>query len=214
MARPGTRVGAGSVVEVDGRRVEPQAVRWVAFHKPPGYVTSRQDPRGRPTIYSLLPPELRQLFHVGRLDLMSEGLLLLTNDGDIAHRLVHPSAETPRRYEVVLRGPVSTDIVDRLLGGIELDDGPAIADQAELQAGPSTGAATLSIVLHEGRNREIRRMMDALGLVVLSLKRISFGSIELGGLQRGEWRDLSEEEIGRIRREPAGRADPRRTEQE
>jgi pseudouridine synthase len=183
--RPGTRVGPESVVEVDGRRVEPSSARWIALHKPPGYVCAREDPQGRPTVYDLLPAELRPLFHVGRLDIMSEGLLLLTNEGEAAHRLMHPS-----------------DLTVRLLAGVELEDGLAAADEARLDLGRGRRGATLQLELHEGRNREVRRMMKALGVKIRSLKRLALGPIELGRLRPGEWRDLSEEEVAALRGDP------------
>ncbi|MEE8595213.1 MAG: pseudouridine synthase [Gemmatimonadota bacterium] len=202
--RPGTRVGPESVVEVDGRRVEPSLARWIALHKPPGYVCAREDPQGRPTVYDLLPADLRPLFHVGRLDIMSEGLLLLTNEGEAAHRLLHPSSETPRRYQVVLVEPPPADLTDRLLAGVELEDGLAAADEARLDPGRGRGGATLQLELHEGRNREVRRMMKALGVKIRSLKRLALGPIELGRLRPGEWRDLSEKEIATLRGDPTG----------
>ena len=202
--RPGTRVKPESVVEVDGRRVEPSPPRWIVLHKPPGYVCSREDPQKRPTVYDLLPAELRPLFHVGRLDIMSEGLLLLTNDGEAAHRLLHPSSETPRRYQVALVGPPPPHLTDRLLAGVELEDGLAAADEARLDSGRGRRGATLQLVLHEGRNREVRRMMKALGVKIGSLTRLSLGPIELGGLRRGEWRDLSEVEIAALRGDLTG----------
>ncbi len=202
--RPGTRVGPASVVEVDGRRVEPSSARWIALHKPPGYVCAREDPQKRPTVYDLLPAELRPLFHVGRLDIMSEGLLLLTNDGEAAHRLLHPSSETPRRYQVALLEPPPADLTDRLLAGVELEDGLAAADEARLDPGPGRGrrGATLLLELHEGRNREVRRMMKALGVKIRSLTRIALGPIELGRLRPGEWRDLSEKEVAALLGDP------------
>ena len=202
--RPGTRVGPESVVEVNGRRVEPCLARWIALHKPPGYVCAREDPQGRPTVYDLLPADLRPLFHVGRLDIMSEGLLLLTNEGEAAHRLLHPSSETPRRYQVVLVEPPPADLTDRLLAGVELEDGLAAADEARLDPGRGRRGATLQLELHEGRNREVRRMMKALGVKIRSLKRLALGPIELGRLRPGEWRDLSEKEIAALRGDPIG----------
>lgn len=192
---PGFQVDPGSsVVEVDGRRVSPSPTRWVALHKPPGYLCSRADPRKRPTVYDLLPDgELRGLFHVGRLDYMSEGLLLLTNDGDAAHALLHPSAETPRRYEVTLKAPVARSVVDRLLRGVDLEDGMARATAASLEA-ESDGEQVLRITLREGRNREIRRLMETLGVTIHSLKRVAMGPVELGTLARGEWRELTDAE--------------------
>ncbi len=202
--RPGTRVGPESVVEVDGRRVEPSLARWIALHKPPGYVCAREDPQRRPTVYDLLPADLRPLFHVGRLDIMSEGLLLLTNEGEAAHRLLHPSSETPRRYQVVLVEPPPADLTDRLLAGVELEDGLAAADEARLVPERGRRGATLQLELHEGRNREVRRMMKALGVKIRSLKRLALGPIELGRLRPGEWRDLSEKEIATLRGDPTG----------
>ena len=206
VTRPGTRVGPGSVVEVDGRRVELAPARWIALHKPPGYVCSREDPEGRPTVYDLLPTDLRPLFHVGRLDIMSEGLLLFTNEGGTAHRLLHPSSETPRRYEVAIFKPYPLDLTDRLLAGVELDDGPAAVDEARLEPAARGGGAVLHVRLHEGRNRVIRRMMEALGVRIRSLKRMALGPIELGGLRPREWRDLSDVEVEALRSEGGGGA--------
>lgn len=204
VVRPGTRVTPGSIVEVDGRRVEQPSARWVALHKPPGYVCSRRDPQGRPTVYDLLPDDMRPLFHVGRLDIMSEGLLLFTNEGEAAHRLLHPSSRTPRRYEVALVESPPADLTDRLLAGIELEDGRAAADEARLDPGSGRRAPRLQLELHEGRNREIRRMMEVLGVKIRSLKRLALGPIELGRLRPGEWRDLSEVEIAALRGDLTG----------
>lgn len=197
----GTRVDPeSSVVEVDGRRVERQPARWVALHKPPGVLCTRDDPRGRRTVYDLLPGgPIQDLFHVGRLDYMSEGLLLLTNEGDVAHRLLHPSTETEKRYEVRLRPPVPPDLGRRLLSGVELSDGPAAADAASVLPDPEGEGATALLTLHEGRNREIRRMMDALDVEIRSLRRLSFGPVELGDLPEGEWRELDDAEVEALR---------------
>lgn len=197
----GTRVDPErAVVEVDGRRVERRPARWVLLHKPPGYLCTRDDPRGRPTVYDLLPPgELRDLFHVGRLDLLSEGLLLLTNEGDVSHALLHPSSEVSRRYEVGVVTPVPDDLPRRLLAGVELKDGPAAAEAATLLPSGSGEERTLLITLREGRNREIRRMLDALDVGIARLKRVAFGPLSLGDLPEGEWRELDDEEIEALR---------------
>ena len=215
----GTRVPAdpGAVtVAVDGEVVEPQPARWVAIHKPPEVITSREDPQGRRTVYDLLPEgPLRDLFHVGRLDYMSEGLLLLTNEGDVAHRLLHPSREVEKRYEVGLAAPVPEGIERRVLDGVELEDGRAAADAAARL--PATEGAVLLLTLHEGRNREIRRMMDELGARIRYLRRLSFGPVELDDLEPGSWRELTGDEVTALRRaaadddEPAGEANPRRS---
>lgn len=201
VTQPGTRVTPGrEAVEVDGRRVELQPPVWLALHKPPGYLCSRGDPRGRPTVYDLLPPgAARRLFHVGRLDFLSEGLLLLTNEGDVAHLLLHPSAETPRRYEVRLAEPLPTGLAERLLEGLPLEDGIARADAAVVLPGERAGEGLLLVTLHEGRNREIRRMMEHLGATIRSLRRVAFGPVELGELPPGAHRRLSEEEVRMLR---------------
>ena len=209
ITEPGTRVEPGvSVVEVDERRIDLPPLIWMALHKPPGYLCSRADPRRRPTVYELLPEgDARNLFHVGRLDYMSEGLLLLTNDGDVAHGILHPSRETPRRYEISLLEPVPADLPKTLLRGIQLDDGLAAASEARFLPGSRRGERLLLMVLREGRNREIRRMMLELELRIGSLKRSAFGPIELGDLRPGQHRVLTPEEVRRLR-EHSGQDDP------
>ncbi|MFW6084802.1 MAG: pseudouridine synthase [Gemmatimonadota bacterium] len=187
------------VVEVDGERVEPSPRYWVALNKPPGVVCTRSDPRGRPTVYEHLRPEHEELFHVGRLDMMSEGLLLLTNDGDVAQALLHPSSRVPRRYEVTTHGPLPPDLKSRLESGVRLDDGPARAERVRVRPGPGPEQHVVEMTLREGRNREIRRMMKALGVQLDALRRVSFGPIELGRLERGRWRRLREREVRSLR---------------
>lgn len=204
----GTRVSPSDSprVAVDGEVVEPQPARWVALHKPPEVITSREDPQGRRTVYDLLPRgPVRDLFHVGRLDYMSEGLLLLTNEGDVAHRLLHPGREVSKRYEVGLTPPVPDGIERRALDGVELEDGPASADAAARL--PAEEGAVLLLTLHEGRNREIRRMMDRLGAKIRYLRRLSFGPVELGDLAAGRWRELAEREVGALREAAGGEVD-------
>lgn len=208
--RPVTELGSRvdperAVITVDGERVERRPARWILLHKPPGTVCTRSDPRGRSTVYDLLPADAGELFHVGRLDLPSEGLLLLTNEGDVAHGLLHPSSEVARRYEVELEPPVPADLARRLLRGVELDDGPASADAAAVLPAQGDGALLL-VTLHEGRNREIRRMLGRLGVGIRSLKRIAFGPVRLGELPPGEWRELRDDEVLRLRERAAGGA--------
>jgi pseudouridine synthase len=195
----GTRVVPGEQsVHVDGVPIRPRELRWVALYKPVGHVTSRKDPQGRPTIYELLPELYAELFHVGRLDLLSEGLLILTNDGELAHRLLHPSFQIPRRYEVEVPGPLDRAAAHRLESGVELEDGTARARDIEITAGPS-GVTVVRMTLHEGRNREVRRMLAALDCEVARLVRISYGPIALGALGPGEWRELGAAEVRVLR---------------
>jgi 23S rRNA pseudouridine2605 synthase len=184
-----------SVVEVDGERVRMAAPEWVLLHKPPRVVSTRSDPRGRRTVYDLLAPEHSGLFHVGRLDTMSEGLLLFTNQGDVARDLLHPSRAVARRYEVLVDPPVPNDIGSRLEAGIELEDGPARAERVRVRRTPGGKRLVLELTLREGRNREIRRMMRALDIRIRRLRRVSFGPVELGSLPAGDWRRLNAAEI-------------------
>ena len=188
----------GSLVEVDGRRVRLAPATWILLHKPPRVVCTRRDPRGRPTVYDLLAPEHRGLFHVGRLDVMSEGVLLFTNEGDTARDLLHPSREVTRRYRVMLREPVPDDLVARLEEGVELDDGPARPEQVRLGR-TRAGRPVLRLTLREGRNREIRRMLRALGVGIRRLRRVGFGPVELGRLPAGRWRTLEAGEVEALR---------------
>lgn len=184
-----------SVVEVDGQPVRLAEPRWLMLHKPPGYLCTRTDPEGRPTVYGLLDPDAGILFHVGRLDYMSEGLLLLTNEGNVADALLHPRSEVGRRYEVTVARPVPEGLEDRLLTGVELDDGTARVESIRHLPGGQSDEVVLELTLREGRNREIRRLMAEIGLTIHVLRRVAFGPIELGALPRGSWRPLTASEV-------------------
>ncbi len=190
-------------VEVDRRPIRVKPTLWLALHKPPGYACTRKDPGGRPIIYDLISADRHHLPHVGRLDFMSEGLLLLSNEGDLVHRLLHPGTGIERVYEAELVGPVTVQLPDRLRAGVALEDGPARAQRARWVTPAQTSAPTVEIVLAEGRNREIRRMLAALGVTLRSLRRTSFGPIRLGTLAAGATRELSARE-----RAALGRAAP------
>jgi 23S rRNA pseudouridine2605 synthase len=192
----GTKVDpAADAIVVDGEAVHVAAPVWIALHKPSGYVSTRDDPQGRPTIYDLLPKTLHGLFYVGRLDVDSEGLMLLTNVGDAAHRLLHPSYRVARVYDVEVRGNVASETVERLLRGVELEDGVAQAESVKVLHTPGAGQSRVRLVLREGRKREVRRMMRAVGHDVRRLKRVSYGPIKLGQLPVGKWRPLSDAEL-------------------
>ena len=196
----GTKIDPGaSLVEVDDRLVQIEPPRWIMLHKPPGYLCTRSDPEGRPTVYDLIGTEHQSLFHVGRLDYMSEGMLLLTNEGTVAEQLLHPRNRVPRRYEVTVAGPIPRDVGSRLRAGIELEDGPAWVNDFRVRPGLRPDQVLLDLSLQEGRNREVRRMMDAVGLTIHALKRVAFGPLELGNLPRGSWRTLEQGEIDRLR---------------
>lgn len=185
------------VVEVDGRPVEKDPPRWLALHKPAGTLTTRSDPEGRRTVYALLPREHRRLRYVGRLDMDTEGLLLFTNQGDVMHGLLHPSSEVEREYEAGVEGRVAPATLRALTGGVALEDGPARALRARVARG-EPGGDVVELVLVEGRKREVRRLLDAVGHPVRWLRRVRFGPVSLGDLPRGTWRELDAEEVARL----------------
>ena len=197
---PGIKVDPGKdVIEVDGRRVRPAAPVWIALNKPRGYVTTRSDPRGRSTVYDLLPAEHRRLFHVGRLDYDSEGLLLLTNDGDAAERLQHPRYEVDRVYHVEVDEPLTEAARRALLSGVMLEDGQARARALRRLRASAGGIERWAVTMREGRKREVRRMFDAVGSPVRRLRRVRYGPIELGSLRPGAWRKLTPREVRALR---------------
>lgn len=200
----------GKVVTEQGRRVDPQrdTIRvdgsripsprhhiYVVLNKPRGVVSTMEDPEGRPTLSDYLPHTKERLFHVGRLDTDTEGLILLTNDGDFAHKLAHPSYEVPKTYLVEVAGMVNNRTIRRLEKGVTLDDGPVKPDRVSLKTRMEAGSL-LTITLHEGRNRVVRRMMDAVGHPVDRLARVAVGPVRLGSLRVGKTRELTREELG------------------
>ena len=181
-------------VTLDGERLRPSRRRTLLLHKPDGVVTTLSDPEGRPTIRTCLPAGFERVFPVGRLDFHSSGVLLLTNDGELAARLLHPRYRIPRTYRVKVHGHPSPATLARLRHGVKLDDGvtgPAQVDVERLLP----AKAWLRITIREGRRREVRRMCEALGHPVDRLVRVRFGPVELGRLEPGRWRSLTETEI-------------------
>jgi len=187
-------------VQLDGQNLRPSRHLYLLFNKPPGCVTTLRDPRGRRTVLDYLPPDFPRVFPVGRLDYDTEGLLLLTNDGDLAHRLTHPSREVRRIYRAVVEGRPSRKIFAQLKSGVRLADGWASAEAgiaADDDGDPDR--AVLRLVLREGRNREVRRMLAAVGHPVVSLRRVRFGPLSLGELEPGRSRALEQHEIKALR---------------
>ncbi len=184
-------------VVVDGVRVRPGSARWVMLNKPAGFLTTRHDDRGRETVYDLLPASLRGLVHVGRLDQATEGLLLFTNDGEVAHLLAHPRYGVEREYRARVGGTPSAAVLRRLVSGVKLEDGVARARRARVLA-RDPPCAVLELVLTEGRKREVRRMCRAVGHPVRRLQRVRFGPIRLRGLARGQWRELGKAEMAAL----------------
>lgn len=186
------------VVRVDGARIPPPRHHlYVLLNKPRGVVSTLEDPEGRPTLADYLPRTKERLFHVGRLDTDTEGLIILTNDGEFAHRLAHPSYEVTKTYLAEVAGRVDNKTVKRLEKGLRLDDGPVKPDRVALKTRTDT-RSLLTITLHEGRNRVVRRMMDAVGHPVDRLARVAIGPVRLGALPVGQTRDLTREELGSL----------------
>ena len=200
VATLGDRVDAATdVVEVDGERVTlDTTLRYVLLNKPQGFVSTTSDPEGRPTVTELINLPDR-LYPVGRLDRDTEGLLLLTNDGDLVHRLLHPSFGVERTYLALVPGPVRREVLARPRDGVALDDGPARPRRVRV-AEQHAGKAVLEVVMTEGRKREVRRMLAAVGLPVERLARVAFGGVELGDLRTGKWGLRTDPEVNRLRR--------------
>jgi 23S rRNA pseudouridine2605 synthase len=190
----GRQIGEGQKVKVLGKpAVPPKQHEYVMLNKPKGYLCSASDPFDRPTIYRLLPPALRKLHYVGRLDYNSRGLILLTNDGGLTHSLLHPSREVPRTYRVWTRKPLASKDIKSLLKGVDIGfEADAVAVSVKAVQDHT------EIVLQEGKNREIRRMLEVVGYRVVDLQRIRFGALELGDLPEGEHRRLGAAEIARL----------------
>lgn len=187
-------------IRVDGRRVHaPQRMRYILLNKPRGYVTTRRDPEGRPTVMDLLRAVHEYIYPVGRLDYDSEGLLLLTNDGELAARLAHPRHEVERVYHARVRGVPDPHVLDRLARGVRIDDRRTAPARVELIENRET-QAVIEIALHEGRQRQVRKMFDAVGHPVVRLKRVRIGPIADDNLKTGYWRELTPGEVARLRR--------------
>jgi len=193
-----TRVEDGDLVEVDGRRVSlPRSHTYIVLNKPPGYVVTLSDPQGRPTVSDLLEGLEARVVPVGRLDAPTEGLLILTDDGDLAHRIAHPSFELDKVYEVVARGVLDHADAERLRKGIELDGRMTLPADVEVVSSERNATRAL-VTIHEGRKRQVRRMFEAVGHPIRRLRRLRVGPIELGDLRLGKWRRMSAAEVAEL----------------
>ena len=192
----GMSVEDGDEVLLDGKRLKPQQKRVVLMlYKPRGVVSTSSDEAGRKTVQAFVSELPYRLYNVGRLDLNSEGLLLLTNDGELCNRLMHPRYGVNKTYRVVCDGTLSASEIAALTNGVELEDGLTAPAKVTNIRRSTTGGTAFSITIHEGRNRQIRRMLEAVGHRTLRLKREQYGNLKLGELKPGEWRYLTEAEI-------------------
>jgi 23S rRNA pseudouridine2605 synthase len=198
----GTKVVPGrDLIEVDGRPLgKAEEHVYIIMNKPKGYVTTLYDPQGRKKVIDLLDGQIAQrVYPVGRLDYETEGLLLLTNDGELANALMHPAKQVKKTYIAKVRGVPSPSKISQLESGIELDDGPTAPAEVRLLEAHGPNAATLSIRIHEGRNRQVRRMFEAIGHEVIHLKRTTLGPLHLKNMKVGEWRELTPQELKDLR---------------
>ena len=205
----GTKADAAADdIRVDGRRLrKAERHRYILLHKPKGYVTTRSDPQRRPTVLDLLAGVREYIYPVGRLDYDSEGLLILTNDGDLAARLTHPSHGVARVYEAEVLGVPDAHDIERLSRGVTIDGRRTQPAQLDLLPGKDDNHARLRITIREGRNRQVRNMFDAIGHPVDRLRRVAIGSLRDSRLKAGHWRDLTSAEVASLQRSAARGAD-------
>ena len=188
-----TFVGANDVVSLDGERLQPQELAYVLLHKPAGVVTTARDPQGRRTVVDLVDHPVR-VVPVGRLDADTTGALLLTNDGDLAHRLAHPRYEVDKVYEVEVEGEPGPAALQRLEHGVDLDDGRSAPARAR-----RLGPGRVELTIHEGRKHQVKRMLAAVGHPVTRLHRSRYAGLDLEGLEPGAWRELESSEVELLR---------------
>ena len=188
------------MIRVDGKRLPPISPNvYLVLNKPRGVVSTMSDPEGRPTLTDYVADRPERLFHVGRLDTDTSGLILLTNDGEFAQRMAHPSYEVDKTYVAEVDGEVTKDTLQQLLRGVTLEDGPVTVSQARLVSagqGNAKGRSIVELVIHEGRNRIVRRLLDQVGHPVRRLTRTAIGSVQLSGLKKGALRELGADELG------------------
>lgn len=195
---PGMLITEKDIVFVDDKKIEVKGKKYYIFNKPPGYITAKSDPQGRKTIYDILPDFLKNLNSVGRLDKDSSGLLILTNDGEILQKLTHPSVKVAKIYKVTIEGKLTREELIKLENGIEIEEGKiAYAEVVVLEY--IKGVSTLQATLYQGYNRQIRRMMEILGHPVKTLKRLAHASVNISGMERGQYRQLRPKEVSNLK---------------
>lgn len=192
----GVKVSSRDKIKVDGKLIRREKPVYFLFYKPKGVITTTKDERGRKTVIDYLPHVKERVYPVGRLDYNTEGLLVLTNDGNLTNKMIHPRYELKKVYRARIEGMATEEALDKLRVGIELEDGvtaPALVQKLEYK--PMRDYTVVEITIHEGRNRQVRRMCEAIGHPVLQLRRIQVGNLTLEGMRRGQSRELTKEEL-------------------
>ena len=198
VTEPGVLVDEKDEITVNGEKIEPQKNLYMIFYKPPGYITTKSDEKGRKTIYEFLPEDLKHLKPAGRLDKDSSGLLFLTNDGELIQQMTHPKIKIEKVYRVVVKGKIKPHDIEKLAAGIEIEkDKIAYAETFVLDV--SREKSELEVTLYQGYNRQIRRMMEIIGHDVISLKRIRHATLTIQGLGRGDYKFLKPKQLQELR---------------
>lgn len=189
----GYKVRYKDKVLVNNKLITPEKKQYVLMNKPKGTICTRSDEKNRKTVMDLLPPDLQHLYPVGRLDRNTTGVLLLTNDGELTQKMLHPTKKVKKVYKVLLNKPVSKEDMDKLVNGVELEDGTSFFDQlVELK---EDDKPRFGVEIHSGKNRIVRRLFESVGTTVVKLDRVLFHTLEKRGLQKGEWRHLRDKEL-------------------
>ena len=194
----GFQVGSKDKVTVEGNLIKPQKLEYYRFYKPAGYITTSEDEKGRKTIYDVIPPELKHLKPVGRLDKESTGLIIMTNDGDLINEMTHPSIKVPKIYVVTVNGKVTPEHGEKMFNGIEIETDTGEKKTAYAEIFPielGTKESILKVTLYQGLNRQIRKMFAALGFEVLSLKRVQHATITLEGIKKGQIKPMKPKQV-------------------
>lgn len=198
----GFQISIKDKVCIDGKIIKPLKLEYYRFYKPAGYITTSEDEKGRKTIYDVIPPELKTLKPVGRLDKDSTGLIIMTNDGDLINKMTHPSIKVPKIYLVSVNGKVTPDDGEKMYNGIEIENDTGEAKTAFAEIFPveiTSKKSTLRVVLHQGINRQIRKMFAKLGFEVISLKRIQHATITLEGLRKGQIKPMKPKQVNELK---------------
>lgn len=198
----GFQVGPKDKVSVNGKLIKPLKLEYYRFYKPAGYITTSEDEKGRKTIYDLIPPELKNLKPVGRLDKDSTGLIIMTNDGDLINEMTHPSIKVPKIYLVSVNGKLTVEDGEKMYNGIEIETDTGEKKIAYAQVLPielENKKSTVQVTLHQGINRQIRKMFASLGFEVISLKRVQHGTITLEGLKKGQIKPMKPKQVKELK---------------